>query len=339
MKKKKSAIKIILMLLLLILLGGGYAAITVLDPFAEEEVEEEEEDEVVKEVEADTISKIVYSQGKETIELYLDGETWKTSNDEKCSVNQYTVSAMLNALKEVKTSRTLKAEEIDEEAFGFKKPEKVITFETTEGETITYTIGALNEIVDKYYFQISGDENAYLIDSTMYNSFDYSLLKLAEVAEFPAFSAEDLYAISIKKEGKTKVYMDVADAAHKKNEETVPESAWKQYVNGKTKKVDKDKMQKAVDSIVSLSNSECVSYAATEKEKKACGLDQPSYVLTVNYTTDSVNEDKKIQDEEFSVYVGDTDKDSGEYYVYTSFDEGIYTMNVSTLSDIIAMAK
>lgn len=338
MKKKKGAIKLILVLLVLILLGGGYAALTVMDPFAEEEVEEEE-DEIVKEVEADTISKIVYTQGKEQIELYLDGETWKTANDEKCSVNQYTVSAMLNTLKEVKTSRTLKAEEIDEEAFGFKEPKKVITFDTTEGDEITYTIGALNEIVDKYYFKILGDENAYLIDSTMYNSFDYNLLKLAEVVEFPSFQDTEMYGLSIKHAGETKVYMDVADAAHKQNEENVPESAWKQYVNGKTKKVNKDKMQKAVDSIVSLSNSECVSYAPTEKERKACGLDEPAYVITVNYTTASVEEDGEVEDKEFCVYVGGNDKDSGEYYVSCSFDEGIYTMNVSTLSDIIAMVK
>ena len=333
-------------MLLLVILVGGYAAMTVLMPSEEEETEEESKEFTVATVKEDNINKIVYThKGSEiTLERKDEKDEWVSPTDKNCPVNEYTVDAMLSALKEIKATRKIKKADVDEEAFGFKEPSLQITFTKKNGKEVVYTLGALNSVVDKYYFKMTGDDKAYLVDTTLYNSFDYDLLGLAEVEEYPSIGNQDVSDYSVTVDGKTKYFVDSKDAAHKKNDSEIPECVWKSGDSkSNLKKMDTDTADELIQAVIGLTNSECVSYNMTDKELKKYGLDNPKMTLTVNYTSmkssdkkdeDGNTEDAKILDHSFTVYFGNTDEESGEYYVYRKGSKAIYTMNVSNVDKL-----
>lgn len=355
MKKKKQIKTLIITLLALVILVGGYVAMTILMP-EEEEKEETKEDEVIHTVKEDTINKISYTNKNGTIELILNKKKWSSPTDKDCPVNKYTVDSMVSALQEVKASRIIEKADIDRKEFGLDEPSLVIDFTQKDGTKTTYTLGTMNSVVNKYYFQMSGDEKAYLIDTTMYNSFDYDLLELAEVEEYPSIGGQDVAEYSLTMDGKTLYFVDSKDAAHKKNEEQIPECVW-EYGTDKNnlKKMDTDLADSVLQAIMGLTNTECVTYKMTDKDLKKCGLDNPKMTLTVHYTemeeeeeeeeeestdTDSAKEevkDAKILDNEFTVYFGDTDSDSGEYYVHMEGSKAVYTMNVSGVNTLMSV--
>lgn len=345
MKKKTQVRNLILIIVAFVLLICGY--LVLMKSTATDDTEEETEDSfVVTTVEESDIQKIIYTIDDTEIELDLKGEEWVTPTDETCPVNEYTVDAMLSVLKEVKATRKIKKKDIDVESFGLEVPEKVIHFTLKDGTEMTYTLGALNSVVDKYYFQMSGDENVYMIDTTMYNTFDYDLLELAEVEEYPSIGNQDIADFLVTMDGKTLYFVDAKDAAHKKNDSEIPKCVWK-YGEDKDnlKKVDSTYAEELIQAIIGLTNAECVTYNKTEKDVKKCGLDQPSMTLVVNYTKMQTSEteetedstevaDAEIIDESYTVYVGGVDEESGEYYVNMEGSDAIYTMNVANIDTI-----
>lgn len=361
MKKKQQITKLMITLLLLVILAGGYVAMTVFMPSEDTEDTEEEEKFTVHTVEEEDIEKIAYINKKEKITLKKQkDDSWIATNDEKCPVNNYTVDAMISTLTKVESSRKIEKKEVDEEEFGFNEPSQEITFTTKDGKETTYTLGAINNVVDKYYFKMTGDENAYLIDTTMYNSFDYDLLGLVELEEYPAIGTQDIADYSLTMDGKTRYFVDSKDAAHKKNDDEIPECVWKVGSNKDSlKKQDTDEASEMVQAIIGLTNSSCVTYNKTDKDMKKYGLDNPKLTLTVNYTEmesaedeedttekseDSEEEteevaDAKILDKSFTVYFGNTNEESGEYYVYCEGSKAIYTMNVANVNTLMDAFK
>lgn len=355
--KKKQIKTLIITFLALVLLVGGYVAMTLLMPKEEDETEETQEDEVIYTVKEDTINQISYTNKNGTIDLVLKKDEWYSPTDEKCPVNNYTVDSMISSLQEVKASRTIEKEEVDKEGFGLDNPTLVVDFTQKDGTKTTYTLGTLNSVVSKYYFQVSGDEKVYLIDTTMYNSFDYDLLELAEVEEYPSMGTQDVAEYSLTMDGKTIYVKDAKDAAHKKNDDEIPDCVWKYGTDKENlKKMDTDLADKALQAVIGLTNAECITYNLTDKDLKKCGLDNPKMSLTVHYTemeqdeedeeedeitdTDDVKEevkDAKIIDREFTVYFGGNDAESGEYYVRTEGSNTIYTMNVSGVKTLMSI--
>lgn len=356
MKKRQKAIKLIVTLLVLVVLVVGYAAMNI---FFKEEEDTTEEDTsfTVNTEEEDSINKITYTKDGTEIVLMSDEDgEWYTTNDENCPVDSYTVGNMKSALKEITSTREIAPEDVDEEEFGFTDPSRIITFTLTDGTEYTYTLGVLNDVVDKYYFRMNEEESVYLIDSTLYNNFDYDLLGLAEVEEFPSLGNQDIANLTMTVDGKTWYFEDAKDAAHKKNEDEIPTCVWKYGTDAnKLSKMDTDTSDDFITAVIGLSNSECVSYNMTKKEQKKYGLDDPYLTLTVNYTemesaesdsedtseddTEEETEevaDAEIIDKSYTLYVGGTDKESGEYYVNIKGTKGIYTMNVSKIESLLA---
>ncbi|MBQ3599686.1 MAG: DUF4340 domain-containing protein [Lachnospiraceae bacterium] len=337
---KKQTKKLLIALFALLILAGGYVALMLFSP-TEETEEKTEEDEVVYTVEEDTIRKITYTNSNGTIELVLEEDAWSSPTDEACPVNGYTVKSMITALQEIKASRTITKEEADLEEFGFSDPTLVVDFEQKDGTKTTYTLGMLNNVVDKYYFQVSGNDNVYLIDSTLYHSFDYDLLHLAEVEEYPSLGAQDIYEYTLTLNGETMYFKDTKDVAHKKNAEEIPDSLWKY---GKSeddlKRLDTDSADELIQEIISLSNSECVTYKLTKQDLKDCGLDSPKMTLKVKYTeldiSEEDSEESEITDHSYTIYFGNNDPESGEYYVNMEGSNAIYTMNVSDVDVLMS---
>ncbi|MBQ3784365.1 MAG: DUF4340 domain-containing protein [Lachnospiraceae bacterium] len=349
MKKKKKIIRLAVSFVVLLALIGGYVAMTVMFPKEEESSEQEDNKiNVVKMNESD-FRKITYSQDGESIELVYDEgtEKWSTTNDADCPVDNYKVSNMIDTMCDLDSTTEIKGDDIDEESFGLNNPSKTIDVVLEDGTERKFVIGGYNDVVDKYYFTKDDSDSVYLIDSTLYNTMDYNLLRLAEVESYPTVAEQDLYEISLTKDGKTTYVVDNNDAAHKKNDGTIPDCEWLSgsSLDKVSKASDKDKMSEFITGICGLSNSETVTYKKTEADMKKYGLETPKTLkLTVKYTEMKSNESEsdelpQIIDKSFTVYVGGKDKKSGEYYVMMDGSKAIYTMNVSKVESLLGVLE
>lgn len=349
MKKKKKIIHLAVSLVVLLALVGGYVAMTVMAPKEEDSSEQEDDKFDIVSMSKSDFRKITYSQDGEAIELVYDEdkEKWNTTNDADCPVDYYKVSNMMDTLGGLESTREIKGDDIDEESFGLTNPSKTIDVVLKDGTEGKFVIGGYNDVVDKYYFTKDDSDSVYLIDSTLYNTFDYNLVGLAEVEDFPSVAEQDLYEVSLEKGGKTTYFVDKKDAAHKKNEDEIPDCVWYSgtSLNKVSKVSDTDAMSEFITGICGLSNSETVTYKKTDADMKKYGLDTPkTLTLTVKYTemkSDESDSDKEPQiiDKSYTLYVGGKDKKSGEYYVTTSDSKSIYTMNVSKVETLLGILK
>lgn len=349
MKKKKKIIHLAVSFVVLLALIGGYVAMTVMAPKEEEDTEQEEEKFTIVTMHDSDFRKLSYTQDGQTIELVYDVDTekWNTTNDTDCPVDNYKVKNMIEVLCDLNSTREIKGDDIDEESFGLTKPSKKIDVALEDGTERSFVIGGYNDVVDKYYFTKDDSDSVYLIDTTLYNTMDYNLLRLAEVEDFPSVSETDMYEISLTQSGKTTYFVDKNDAAHKKNDDEIPDCEWASGTSLKkvSKVSDTDAMSEFVTGICGLSNSETVSYKKTDVEMKKYGLDTPNTLtLTVKYTemkSDENDSDKapQIIDKSFTLYVGGKNKKSGEYYVTTGDSKSIYTMNVSKVETLLGILE
>jgi hypothetical protein len=125
---------------------------------------------------------VSYVYNSKTIKLSNDGDQWTLDSNKKLDIDEDVVeSEMLAQLAEVSSSE--KIEDADNlEDYGFTKKKKKITPSTntisitdSEGNKHTIYIGNLNPYDSTmYYMMIKGDDNVYVVDSTLAEAFSKS---------------------------------------------------------------------------------------------------------------------------------------------------------------------
>lgn len=350
---KKNVWKLVGAILVLVILVIGYVAVTILNQEKVEETIEDQEDKSIEvsKFDSDNVKELSYSNKKGDFTFLLDGETWYHKEIKSCPIDQSKITAMLNAISSVKATQLV--EENNKEnfsSFGLDKPTETITYKLSSGESKTYYVGSYNEMLTSYYFNIKGEDKVYLIDTTLFNSFDFDLLGLVDVEEYPVMGASDISDFTISNGEKTVYVKDKKDAAHKKNESEIPDAEWVKGINSnKLSAVDDKFADDVIQSIVSLTNSGCVEYNYKKKDLKKYGLDKPSYKLVVNYTETKLAEEDKnddtstpapsiIVDKQLIVYIGKTAQ-SGEYYVMMEGSNMVNTMNVTGIEKILELLE
>lgn len=352
---KKNVWKLVGAVLILVVLIIGYVAVTILNPEETEETQEQEDTSIeVNTFESDDVTELSYTSKKGDFTFLLDGESWYYTKDKNCPIDQAKITAMLSAASSVKASQLV--EENNKEnfsSFGLDEPTETITYKLSSGESKTYYVGDYNEMLTSYYFNVKGEDKVYLIDTTLFNSFDYDLLGLVDVEEYPIMSATDISDFSITNGKKTVYTKDKNDAAHKKNDSEIPAAEWVSGTNkNKLTAVGENFADDVIQSIVGLTNSGCVEYDCKEKDLKKYGLDKPLYKLVVNYTETKLEESKEdadtentatpapsvIVDKQLVVYIG-SNAESGEYYVKMEGSSMVNTMNVSGIENILALVN
>ena len=180
---------------------------------------------------------------------------------------------------------------------------------TASGEDITIKVGEETALGGERYVSI-GDENAYLVDSSFLEPFEYGLYDVLKVEEIPDMeeplrlevqSGSDQYTIE-KQEDSGLAYAD--------------DYVW--FLGGKP--LDTSLTQTLLDYVTDIEWSECVNYKATDLSKY--GLDAPAATLTLTYT----NEESESE-QTFVLEIG-SEASSG-YYVRLAGSQMVYTIPAS----------
>ena len=121
------------------------------------------------------VTGISYNTAEEQLRFVLREEQWFWEDDSEFPLSQGYAQTMKSLLQNVTATELVTENCPDFTEYGLEEPQKTITAETDEGETVTLYLGDQNTHTKDYYMCI-GDENAlYTVDSTFYDSFNHDL--------------------------------------------------------------------------------------------------------------------------------------------------------------------
>lgn len=189
---KKQLIQFTAVIVILLLCVGGYFLMT---NYFSAKKEQEETTDTVTAFKIDDYTKITgitYNYNDETVILLKNGDEWISGSDTETDLDEDTIEQeMLIKLSQVNAETVIENPE-DIADYGFEKDKKgnitpdTMTIIAMDSDDKSYTayIGASNPYdTSKYYMMAEGDDDVYVIDSSIVDTFSKSESDLAVVEE------------------------------------------------------------------------------------------------------------------------------------------------------------
>lgn len=174
MKGKQLVIGIII----LVVCVGGYFGLRAYN--ANQEKKEAAKTVTPVEVSKDDITGFTYMYDDGVLIFQKDGDNWQYKDNTDLDISEDTVNTMLEAICEVTSDEKVTAENLSD--YGFDTPENTITLITSQGTT-EVSFGMYNDMLSKYYMNINGSNDMYLVSGDVVTAFNRSLDDLTVVAD------------------------------------------------------------------------------------------------------------------------------------------------------------
>ena len=177
-KQKKQAIAVVLALVLLVAALFGLK-------FYNKKAEEKQTaaDEAAKvyvtQTTSDAITALSWEYNGETVHLTKTDDTWTCTEQPDLPLDTDQVTTLLDAVASLEATQQVENPEEDA-TYGFDAPVNVITY-TTADTTTTLTLGNENDITGGNYLKTN--DNVYLVDTTLVNTFDCDVSTLEKTEE------------------------------------------------------------------------------------------------------------------------------------------------------------
>lgn len=280
----------------------GVLALMIIVYFAAKKLggEKEENSIEISNIKAEDISDISWQYNGEDIELLQKDGNWTRPDNADFPVNQTKMSEIADTLSTLKASQEVDGE--NSQDYGIDSGNE-IKLKLNDGDELTFTLGADNNILGKCYLAISGKDNIYLVDNTFKTAFECGWDDLLQKENIPYIS--DANEISITCADNT--------ATAKMSEDKDGNAEWK---NGDIV-LDKESVEKIKTGLNSIAWTSCVEYKADKAKLSEYGFDSPQAVLEWKSDT----QENKI---EFG-----KDTDDGEVYARIKDSDMIYTVSAS----------
>lgn len=330
---KNKTVKMVLAVVVLGVCCGAYAGVKTYVAHQEQKESEEDSEEstTVFTASTDNIKSLDFMVDDTETTFEKDDDSWVKKDETDFPVNQTTLDSAASAIASVDSDRVL--EDVDDlSEYGLDSPSNTIKIVTKsdkeDGDDITTTlyVGDENSSTSQYYVRKDDDEKTvYLIDSSCVEPFTKSLNDYAQMEDFPAISNTDtITKISVHGDNSYEL---------SKDKDT---STWSVKGSEDEEKADSATVSSLVSSFGSMAYSSLADYKCDDKSKY--GLDKPYATITVDYQeevadedTSSSEEETKMADKQFTIFVGNETDDSGRYVMVNDSNE-VYTMSTDTLS-------
>ena len=306
MKRGKKLI--VLLGVLVVLLGAAYGAAQ-LNP----EEEEETVYTTIFTLDPEQVTALTWHYSEE-VPLVKEEDGWVYEEDPQFPLDTTYVDAMLTALSQIDSSKTIEnVENWDEYTLEAAICEINLT---VDGEDVTIKVGEETGLGGQRYVSI-GDANAYLVDNSFLEPFEYGLYDVLKMEEIPEMDTP--VRLEHEADGDSFIIEKQEDSGLAYSDEYI----W--FLGEKA--LDTDLTESLLDYVTELAWSECVNYRADDLSKY--GLDDPAAVLTLTYTDEDSDEEKT-----FCLELGDEDAD-GNYYARLAGSQMIYTIAGSAAESMI----
>lgn len=176
MKAKQKTL--LILLALTAVLGAGLLALTRANERAEQAASDAQEGTIpLSSFAVDSLTRIAYTYGGETVTLDYSGGVWTLASDPSYHISQSLCDTMASALCALNAKRCLEPGEGED--YGIDVP--LVTVEVTaEEQTHTFRFGDTNGITGDIYLQKDGGADVYTVASSKAACFEYSKEELFE---------------------------------------------------------------------------------------------------------------------------------------------------------------
>lgn len=321
-KKKRQGITLLLLCIILIAAGVGYYGLTRHISTQEEEEETDGgEGTPLYDISSGDVERMSFVNGKTELSLVKEKNTWKIKDDKAFPLDQDRIVDMVDEMTGVAADKvvTEKCEDLAE--YNLDKPELTVEITDKSGETQELLVGMESLSGGGRYACRSTDKSTvYLISTSIYISFDYSLEQLMTLPEIPSIEAEQVIHLQIdSRKGKGfEARYDKENSRYKDIYSWEIDEPYAQPVAA-----DQDQLQTLFENYANLSFSSGITYKKDAAKEKKYGLANPQYVITV--------EAKKTS---MTLLVGSKTKDKNSYYVQLKGEDGIYLMEAATVDEL-----
>ena len=290
-----------------------------------------------------------YKDKKYSLVYNSKDKKWKIKGKEGWPINQSTIESMISSITTITSKTDIKS--TNKEDFGLDKPSKTVLIKSkNDDKSISTKLLFGNEAPNSlgHYCMVDGQEKIFVVDSQIYNAFEYDNMGLLNVETISGISSDGIYDVNVKGKKfnlKAKYDGDIKSSNGK----------WiiaKPY----------NKKQVGIESMFTeyFVNYESLAYgekvvAYKPKDLGKYGLDKPTYSAEIKYY-EEVESDKDSSDDKndeaettisdkkktYSLLVGkgiteDID-DQGptvvSYYVMKKGGDRVYTMDASTIESL-----
>ncbi|MGN0294356.1 MAG: DUF4340 domain-containing protein [Lachnospiraceae bacterium] len=294
MKRKKQRRLLLILLVLFLALCVGYFFLLRYNEEQENKESEETDTSVSiypEDFDSSAISSISYDYDGTTLAFSLqsDGETWQYDDNTDFPLNQSSLSGMNSQLQSLTASRKIK-DNLDNLAdYGLDQPSNVVTAKDSDGTEFTIYFGDTNDTADVTYIYTSADENIYTVDSGIAGYFSHPLLDMIVEDDLPLPDSAAVYKNITIDRGKNKLtfrYNENGDT----DLDYLKRCSWFGDIDGDRFAMDDNAVSDLTGALTNLITSGCAAYDITEDEMSVYGFDDPTAVITVNYTQEETVE-------------------------------------------------
>lgn len=253
---------------------------------------------VTKSDPADIVS--IGIQMEEELSFQKDEDTWYYTPDRDFPLDQSYPEEIAEALAVIRADRKLTGGDSMAD-YGLDTPAYTVSYETSDGSRTAVYFG--NETGSCYYAAVEGEDVVYTVESTVLESFQYSLSELAQLDEYPSIGSGNLVKEVITQNGETTVY----DSENEDQQEEIAAVA---------------------GGLGAVSLSEAADYSVEEEDLGDFGLNEESRItVEVTYTNDE-------EENRLVLYIGGEDG-NGNRYVMLNDSRIVYLISDEIVSNIL----
>lgn len=257
----KNGKKLLLLLLTLAVLVGATAALRL---SGGNSAAGEDNAETVFSLDPEAVTNLGWDYS-EALSFTAGENGWVCDQDGALPVDETYLDAMLDALTEVKSVKTIEnPENLDQ--YGLEVPICVIT--VTDGQSRTLSIGQETAVGGQRYFS-NGDGNVYLVDGEIIERFAYGRYDILKKQTLPEIT--QLTGITVQLSGGGYEIVRKEDGGLAYSDDYI----W--FMDGKA--LDNELTQSLLNMVTNLNLSQCVDYNADDLTPYS--LDSPAAIVTV----------------------------------------------------------
>lgn len=285
---------------------------------------------------ASSYQELSYHNGNATLSFALnDDGQWYWTNDPDFPLDQDYLIKIVNTLSALKPQQTItEGDTLD--AYGLDEPSQTLTATSDNGQTTTIALGNATSDGNSYYMLMNGSETpVYIISDELSREMAVGIYDMCLLPDFPTLTEAQLNSVTLGGPVTTVLtasHSETSDgdsAAASSSAAEEPTTSWRSDGANVT---NSKQVQGIVKQILGLRLDACVDYRPSNDAAALCGFDEPSSVITVNYTGDGGTE------ETLTLTIGDQVLDGDGRYVRVDDDPTIYRMAADKLDMLMKVS-
>lgn len=172
---KKTGKNVLSLVILLVVLGGLIAGYLILSHYNSTEPEEEDTSISLLDKSGETVTALGYNDGETVLSFVYNNDVWEYALDSHFPIQQSLLQEMAASASSITAKLQLDTPTTENETYGLDTPSLTVEVTFADNSTYTYTFGDINDFNGYQYFTISGDDNIYMVETTLADDFGSSL--------------------------------------------------------------------------------------------------------------------------------------------------------------------